>query len=123
MNKSLSFVFFLLVATFAYSQTSSGNMMAGGAIQFQSQSDQSGSASDVAYDLPSENIARGNSIQFDISPGAAFFFNEHWAMEMSFSLFGIRSSDPDTDNENDKVTTVSFGLNSFSPSLGLRYHF
>lgn len=75
------------------------------------------------FDPPWEDVTRGNGIGFNVSPGAAFFFNEHWAMEMSFSLFNISSFDPDTADDDDKQTTVTFGLNSFLPSLGIRYHF
>lgn len=195
MNRSLIFVFLMFFATCGYSQTSSGNMMVGGAIEFRSQSHQSdnvntfasvyfapgfgyfisdnlavgaglslsswrngtGAAKSVTSsfgfspfaryykftsnesfaffgqaslsvrstktDPSSGNITRGNGISFAISPGASYFFNEHWAMELSMSLFSISSSDPDTDNNDDKVTTVSFGIDSFSPNIGLRYHF
>jgi outer membrane protein len=195
MNRSLILVFLMFFATCAYSQTSSGNMMVGGAIEFSSRSYQSGSANNSAdvyfspgfgyfisdnlavgaglslsswrtgtgaaksvtssfgfspfaryykftsnesfaffgeavlsvstskTDPPSGNITRGNGIRFAISPGAAYFFNEHWAMELSMSLFSINSFDPDTDNGDDKVTTVSFGVDSFASSIGLRYHF
>jgi len=195
MNRSLIFVFLMFFTTCAWSQTSSGNMMVGGAIEFSSRSYESGSANNSANfvfapgfgyfisdnlavgaglslsswrngtgaaktvtssfgfspfaryykftsnesfaffgqallsvstsktDPPSGNITRGNGIYFAISPGASYFFNEHWAMELSMSLFSIASSDPDTDNSDDKVTTVSFGVDSFSPSIGVRYHF
>lgn len=76
MNKSLSFVFFLLVATSAYSQTSSGNMMAGGAIRFQSRSDQSGSASDAA--------------SFTFSPSFGYFIGDGLAVGANLSVLFLR---------------------------------
>ena len=68
-------------------------------------------------------VTHSNFISFSISPGAAYFFNEHWAAEVMVTGFAISSEDPDTDTNNDKVTTVEFILSSFSPSLGFRYHF
>ena len=195
MNKSLIFVFFFLIATSVYSQTSSGNMMVGGGLEFNSRSHQFDNVNNfsgltlspsfgyflrdnlavgasldlsssrrgtgagktvytafgfgpfvryykftsnenfaffgnaaVAFstnktDPPAGGVIRGNAISFAVSPGAAYFFNEHWAMEISLALFSITSSDPDTANNNDKVTTVSFGFDSLSPGLGIRYHF
>ena len=75
------------------------------------------------YDPPSGNVIRGNGIRFAVSPGATYFLNEHWAMELSFSLFSISSTDPNTESDDDKFTSVSFGVDSFSPGLGIRYHF
>lgn len=69
------------------------------------------------------NVTHSNFISFAISPGAAYFFNEHWAAEVMVTGFAISSEDPNTDTNNDKVTTVAFILSSFSPSLGFRYHF
>lgn len=74
-------------------------------------------------DPPVGNVTNSNSISFSLFPGAAYFFNPHWAMELSITGFQVVSQDPDTDNDNDKVTTVDFSIHSFSPSLGVRYHF
>ena len=68
-------------------------------------------------------VTKGNSLSFAVAPGAAFFFNEHWALELAITGFVISSSDPNTSNDNDKVTRVDFDIRSFSPSLGVRYHF
>jgi len=67
-------------------------------------------------------ISRGNSIHFTLSPGAAYFFNEHWAAELGFGWLSFSSYNPDTELDNDKQTFVGFSINSFSPSLGVRYH-
>lgn len=195
MNRSLIFGFLMFFTTCAWSQTSSGNMMVGGAIEFSSRSYESGSANNSANfvfapgfgyfisdnlavgaglslsswrngtgaaktvtssfgfspfaryykftsnehfaffgeavlsvsstktDPASGNITRGNGIRFAISPGASYFFNEHWAMELSMSLFSIASSDPNKDANDDKVTQVFFGVDSFAPTIGVRYHF
>ncbi|MGC1241941.1 MAG: porin family protein [Chryseosolibacter sp.] len=69
------------------------------------------------------NVTKNNSITFSLFPGAAYFFNEHWAMELAITGLLISSSDPNTSNNDDKVTRVDFSLHSFSPTLGLRYHF
>lgn len=62
------------------------------------------------------------STTFSVFPGAAYFFNEHWALELAITGFVISSHDPDTSKDNDKITLVNFGLHSFSPTLGFRYH-
>lgn len=68
-------------------------------------------------------VTKNSAIQFSVSPGAAYFFNEHWALELSIAGFIFRSYDPNKDNGNDKINTVGLGLDSFSPTLGFRYHF
>lgn len=68
-------------------------------------------------------VTKSNSITFSVAPGAAYFFNQHWAIELAITGFVFRSSDPDTSNNNDKVNTVELGLSSFSPTFGFRYHF
>jgi outer membrane protein len=60
---------------------------------------------------------------FDVSPGFSYFFTDHWALDFSLSLLSISSTDPDKDADDDNVTRVEFGVESFSPSLGFRYHF
>lgn len=69
------------------------------------------------------NVKHGNDIAFAISPGATYFFNEHWAAEVTLKGLSLVSTDPDTDNPDDKYTAVNFNLSSFSPTLGFRYHF
>jgi len=68
------------------------------------------------------DIDRATSTTFSVFPGAAYFFNEHWAVELAITGFVVSAYDPDTNNDNDKVTSVQFGLHSFSPTLGFRYH-
>ncbi len=72
---------------------------------------------------PVGEVRHGNTLSFVLAPGAAFFFNEHWAVEFTIRGFVVESIDPNTDNDNDKYTNVSLGLNSLAPSLGFRYHF
>ena len=74
-------------------------------------------------DPPVGAVANSNALSFSLFPGAAYFFNEHWAAEFSITGFVLRTEDPNTDNDNDKRTTVDFSIHSFSPALGLRYHF
>lgn len=185
----------MLVTTFLHAQTSSGNMMVGGSLNFSSVSYEGGNANDgstVGFSpnfgyfindnfaigaslglgssrqgtganktirssfsfgpfaryymfTSSENFAffgqagltfstgktdpsaggvtKSNAIRFYVSPGAAYFFNEHWALEFSVNGFSISSTDENTSADNDKVTRVDFILSSFSPTLGFRYHF
>ena len=72
-------------------------------------------------DPPTGDVTRRNSLEVALSPGAAYFFNEHWAVEFAIRGFAFRSVNPDGDN--DKYTVVDLGLNSFEPTLAFRYHF
>lgn len=62
-------------------------------------------------------------VNFQISPGFSYFFNKHWAAELAFTGLNIRSVDPNKDVNDDESSSVTFGIRSFSPSLGIRYHF
>lgn len=196
MNKSLIVACALVLGTtLTYGQTSSGNMMVGGGLEFESVSYKNGSSnneSNVTFspsfgyfvsdnlavgatlvvgsyrdgtgsgktvtsrfglgpfaryyiptsndrfcffgqaqltfisgktDPPSGRVTKSNEIDFALSPGFAYFFNDHWAVEFAIRGFGIRSVNPDTDEDDGKYTEVGFGLNSLSPSIGFRYHF
>lgn len=68
-------------------------------------------------------VRHGNRIDFVLSPGVAYFFNEHWAAELSVGWLSVHSGDPDTDRDNDRYTSMGFSISSFSPDLGIRYHF
>jgi outer membrane protein len=66
---------------------------------------------------------KGSFVQFAISPGFSYFFNKHWALDLQLQGLVVTSEDPNKDNDDDKYSSVSFGLNSFNPTLGFRYHF
>lgn len=69
------------------------------------------------------NVTKTQAISFALQPGAAYFVNEHWAIELYMAGFSFNSEDPDTENGNDKTNRVNFSLSSFSPILAFRYHF
>jgi len=59
-----------------------------------------------------------------ISPGFSYFFSKHWSGEIGFTGLRVTTSDPNTDANNDKTTTVEFGINSLTPSgIAVRYYF
>ncbi|MEJ1240064.1 outer membrane beta-barrel protein [Chryseolinea sp. T2] len=58
-----------------------------------------------------------------ITPGFTWFPTSHWGIDLKVNLFTYTSYDPDKDGDDDKESTITFGLNTFSPSLGVRYHF
>jgi len=59
-----------------------------------------------------------------ISPGFSYFFSKHWSGEIGFTGLRLTTSDPDTNTNNDKTTTVDFGINSLTPSgIAVRYYF
>jgi outer membrane protein len=68
-------------------------------------------------------ISKRQEISFALQPGAAYFLNDHWAIELYIAGFTFSSEDPDTENDNDKITRVNFSLSSLQPTLGFRYHF
>lgn len=73
---------------------------------------------------PVTSELKSSSFGIYVSPGFAYFFNEHWAGELYFNGFSYSGVDPNKDANADKSTTFSFGLNSLAPSgLGIRYHF
>lgn len=72
---------------------------------------------------PPGNEVKNGSTTFAISPGFAYFFNEHWALDFSITGLSIRSNDPNKDADDDKTTTIQFNISSLSPQLGFRYHF
>lgn len=73
---------------------------------------------------PISNETTRTSFSIGLTPGMAYFFNEHWAAELYLGGISYSSSDPDKDANADKTTSFSFGLNSLAPTgLGVRYHF
>lgn len=67
---------------------------------------------------------KGKELEISIAPGFAYFFNEHWALELGFRGIAFTNSDPNKDVDDDELKSMQIGLNSLSPStLGIRYHF
>jgi outer membrane protein len=64
---------------------------------------------------------KGNSFDFYIAPGFTYFFSEKWGLD--FQLRGITYSSNNPNKDSDiKSSSFSFGLQSFSPSLGFRFY-
>jgi len=71
-----------------------------------------------------DNKTKTSSFDMALSPGLAYFFNEHWSVELGFRGIGYNKQDPDKDTEDDEYSTFQIGLNSLMPStLGFRYYF
>jgi len=66
---------------------------------------------------------RSSRFNMYIAPGFTWFPTTHWGIEFKVNLLSFTSYDPDKDDDDDKENTITFGLNTFSPSLGVRYHF
>ncbi|RAW03273.1 outer membrane beta-barrel protein [Pseudochryseolinea flava] len=76
-----------------------------------------------SYDGVPDDV-KGKVFDINVAPGFAYFFNEHWALELGFRGIGFTSVDPNTDVDDDDYSSLQIGLNSLSPSmLGIRYHF
>ncbi|HTF17584.1 MAG TPA: outer membrane beta-barrel protein [Chryseolinea sp.] len=58
-----------------------------------------------------------------LAPGFTWFPTSHWGIDFQVNLLSFSSYDPDKDDDDDKVNSFNFGLNTFSPSLGVRYYF
>lgn len=58
-----------------------------------------------------------------LRPGFTWFPTQHWGVDFQFTLLSFYSTDPNKDNDDDNVNSVNFGLNTLSPSLGVRYYF
>lgn len=66
--------------------------------------------------------SKSRSISFQVSPGFSYFFTKHWAAELAFQGLVISSHNTDASG-GAEYTQVGFGIQSFSPSLGMRYYF
>jgi outer membrane protein len=66
---------------------------------------------------------KSGSTTFAISPGFSYFLNEHWGLDFQFNLLSLNVYEPNKDANDDKTTTINFGVNSFDPSIGIRYYF
>ena len=69
------------------------------------------------------NETKSGAFNFYISPGFAYFFNEHWVVDLSFPAISFTSYDPNKDDDDDKSTSFNFGFQTFNPSIGVRYNF
>lgn len=63
------------------------------------------------------------AISFGVSPGFAYFFNEHWAFDIWFLGIRYESYDDNTDVDDNSSNSFRFGVQSLSPNIGVRYHF
>jgi outer membrane protein len=71
----------------------------------------------------SGDVTRGRATTFILSPGAAYFLTEHWAVELLLTGLLLRSGNSDVSNRSTRYNTFYFDIRSFSPELGFHYHF
>ena len=96
MNKSvILLIAFLVVTTWTRAQTSAGNMMLGGAIEFSSTSREGGSPND------------GSSFSF--SPDFGYFITDNFAVGAMLTLESSRQGTGDA-----KTTSSGFGIGPFA---------
>jgi hypothetical protein len=65
-----------------------------------------------------------NIFQIAVAPGLAFFPSPKFALEFKFNLLSYTKDtevDPDDSRFKDTTTTISFGTNTFAPSIGVYY--
>lgn len=65
---------------------------------------------------------KGNQFAAAISPGFSYFFTPKLGLDFQLAGISFVSEKPNKDLD-DKETTFTFGIESFSPSLGFRYFF
>lgn len=68
-----------------------------------------------------QNESKEGSFNIYLSPGFSYFFNEHWAMDLTLEGISFSSYDPNKDNDNDKYTEFNFGVSSLNPQIGVRF--
>jgi hypothetical protein len=73
------------------------------------------------YDPNVGNETKTGSFNVYVSPGFAYFFSPKWSLDFGLQGIAFNTSDPNKDNDNDKSSSFTFGVSSFSPSLGFRY--
>jgi outer membrane protein len=68
---------------------------------------------------------KGRSFTAQVSPGFSYFLTDKWALDLQLAGITYSSIDPNTDSdvENDKITSFTFGVSSLNPALGFRYFF
>lgn len=76
------------------------------------------------YEPDGGNEVKSSAFDFYISPGFSYFFNEHWAIDLQLQGIRYESYDPNTDGDadDDKDSQFSIGVDSFNPSLGIRFY-
>ncbi|MBL7870609.1 MAG: porin family protein [Cyclobacteriaceae bacterium] len=65
---------------------------------------------------------KGSSLSIYLAPGFSYFLTERWGFDFQFRGITYSKTDPNKDTDNDEGTEFSFGLQSFSPSIGIRYY-
>lgn len=75
------------------------------------------------FDNTGGGETKTSAISFAVAPGFVYFLTGHWGIEFSVQLLSISSDDPDKNVDDNNISTIQFGITSFSPSIGFRYHF
>lgn len=82
--------------------------------------------SEIAGSSYISNKSKLSSLQAALSPGLAFFPARKWAIEFGFNLLSF-ARDKDKENttlQNDStVDTFVLGLSTFTPRIGVNFHF
>ncbi|MBX2964753.1 MAG: porin family protein [Cyclobacteriaceae bacterium] len=73
-------------------------------------------------DPPIGNDIKGSSFGFTVSPGFTYFFTDKIGLDFQLAGIGIHTTKPNKEVDS-TTTTFTFGVDSFSPSLGFRYFF
>ncbi|GIL23550.1 MAG: hypothetical protein BroJett042_20630 [Bacteroidota bacterium] len=70
---------------------------------------------------PSSSESKTGNMGVFISPGFTYFLSEKWGLDFQLQGIGFTSYDPNKDVDDDNSKTITFGVSSFTPSIGFRF--
>jgi len=70
---------------------------------------------------PSSSESKTGNMGVFISPGFTYFLSEKWGLDFQLQGIGFSSNDPNKDVDDDNSKTITFGVSSFTPSIGFRF--
>jgi outer membrane protein len=71
----------------------------------------------------SGNVNKSRETTVTLSPGAAHFLTEHWAVELLLAGFVVSSGTSDVSDSNTRYSDFHFDVSSLFPAVGFHYHF
>jgi outer membrane protein len=69
-----------------------------------------------------DNETKTGSVGVTIAPGFTYFISDKWGLDFQLDLLSFSSYDPNKDVDDNNQTSLSFGFDTFSPSIGFRYY-
>lgn len=70
---------------------------------------------------PNSSESKTGNMGVFISPGFTYFLSEKWGLDFQLQGIGFSSNDPNKDVDDNSSKTITFGVSSFTPSIGFRF--